>query len=94
MNLKFHQTYWLSIITLFEKLIPLILLPVLLNDLGLGDYGILYLILTIVNFFLPVFSFGFNLFFSKEYSKKNENIFTKIFSNFLLIQFFFFLLII
>ena len=94
MNLKFHQTYWLSIITLFEKLIPLILLPVLLNDLGLGDYGILYLILTIVNFFLPVFSFGFNLFFSKEYSKKNENIFTKIFSNFLLIQFFFFLIII
>lgn len=93
MNLKFHQTYWLSIITLFEKLIPLILLPVLLNDLGLGDYGILYLILTIVNFFLPVFSFGFNLFFSKEYSKKNENIFTKIFSNFLLIQFFFFLII-
>ena len=53
MNLKFHQTYWLSIITLFEKLIPLILLPVLLNDLGLGDYGILYLILTIVNFFYP-----------------------------------------
>lgn len=93
MSLKFSKTYWLSVITLFEKLIPLILLPVLLNDIGLGNYGILYLILTIVNFFLPIFSFGFNLFFSKEYSKKNENIFLKIFSNFLIIQILFFVFI-
>lgn len=87
MNLKFSKTYWLSIITFLERLIPFILLPILLNDLGVADYGVLYLILTVVSFFLPIFSFGFNLFFSKEYNSINENIFKKIFSNFLIIQF-------
>ena len=88
---NFSTSFLFSITTLFERIIPLILLPIILNDIGVRDYGLLYLILTIVNFFLPLLSFGFNLFFSKEYSLKDNTIFKSIFSNFLIFQFFLFL---
>lgn len=75
-----------SIISLGEKLIPLVLLPVFLNDIGVEDYGMLFLFVTLNNIISPIINCGFSAFFVSKYYKFPHAKRVAVFGNYLIVQ--------
>lgn len=93
-NKLFENLSYLSFLQVFNLLIPLITYPYLIHVLGSGIYGLIVFAQAIVNYFLILVSFGFNLSATKQISvhRDNPNKVREIFCSVLVIKGTFFLL--
>lgn len=65
----YRSSAFLSVISVFDRLLPLILLPFLTQYLDTKDYGLLYTIMVVVAFMVPILTIGLETYQGKEYYK-------------------------
>lgn len=85
---------YLTILQIFNMLIPLITYPYLVNVLGKEKFGIVVFAQAIVSYFVIIIGFGFNISATKEISKNrgNKNKLSEIVSSIFIIKSILFLL--
>ncbi|QPK17019.1 oligosaccharide flippase family protein [Pectobacterium versatile] len=76
-------------------LIPLLIIPHLVRTMGIDGFGKYSFVLAVVQYFIILSDYGFNLSASKQVAvhKDNKNYISKIFTSVMLCSFFFFFLV-
>jgi O-antigen/teichoic acid export membrane protein len=75
-----------TFISLGEKLLPLVLLPIFINDVGVNDYGMLFLFVTLNNILSPLLNCGFTAFFTSRFYKLKGEQRSILLGNYLFLQ--------
>ena len=76
----------LSFISLFERAIPLLLLPFLTKYLSVENYGYLYTYLVIITLLTPILNIGFSNYQGKQYYREDNAKRKQIFGTYLYFQ--------
>lgn len=94
-KLLFSNFTYLWILQFVRIIIPIILIPILINNLGLDRYGMIIFSQTVIAYLMMVLNFGFEMSATKQISihRNNPDKISEIVSAVLIIQLLFFLII-
>ena len=76
MNLNsrlFKSILCLGSLQFINYVVPLLVLPVMIRGLGISQFGVLALCISITNYFVIIVDFGFNMLATKEVSENRTN---------------------
>ena len=65
--------FFLGSLQAINYIVPLLVLPVIISGLGMTQFGVLALCVSITNYFVILVDFGFNMLATKEASENRTN---------------------
>ncbi|OOF56607.1 oligosaccharide flippase family protein [Rodentibacter myodis] len=93
-RIQINNFLYLSIVQLGNMILPLVVLPLLLNRLGVEKYGVIVFSQSVSSYFAVFIRFGFNTYATQQvsYFRNDNNKLSEIFANVIFLELIFFII--